>query len=97
MRLNASIRQRAYALIKVVEKQCPKSPCASLHFAIFAQAVQDAFMSGDGTDFRDKASGRRYLAGDMPHLEQVGIEPDWVKRKIKDAGLDYALRRLRSR
>jgi hypothetical protein len=87
MRLSISIRQRAYALIKVVEKQCPKSPCAKLYFAVFAQAVQDAFMSGDGTTSRDKASGRRYLTEDMSHIEQLGIDPDWVKRKIKDAGL----------
>jgi hypothetical protein len=88
MRISITKRQRALALIKIIERQCPQSPSARLFFAVFAQAVQDAFiLEQKDSNMPDIRSARRYLRGSMQHLDLLGIDSDWVRRKIKDAGL----------
>jgi hypothetical protein len=87
---------RVRALCQLVRSQCSISPDARLFFAVFEQALLDAFTMKDSVHadkYRRKAhalcyqNAVMYLKSSIPHLSAMGIEPTWVRKKMVAIGL----------
>ena len=62
-----------------------KGPEADLMFKVFDQAVRDRF--GGNVCPIDKSSAKSYLRGELPHLQILGIDPEYVRDKFRQAGV----------
>lgn len=79
---------------KLVSSACKKiayqfdtidSPEARLMAEVFIQAVRDGFATDNKAD-ADEA--QRYLDGPMPHVQLLGVDPEWVRSVLQRIGLD---------
>ena len=90
--------EKVKAVEMVVSHQIGESVEARLMYKIFSQALHDAFFVEKGkkgkiaTNYSEiiRQDAKRYLRSSMPHLVAIGIEPEWVRRLMKKAGLDIA-------
>ena len=78
------------AVVIKVSRAVPKTKEAKLMFAIFEQAAADCV--NQGVHYIDQNSAYHYLVNSpMPHLMAIDIDPEWVRRLIKAAGIVLAL------
>jgi len=93
--------EKVKAVEKVVSHQIGESVETRLMYEIFSRALHDAFFVEKGkkgkkgkiaTNYSEiiRQDAKRYLRSSMPHLVAIGIEPEWVRRLMKKAGLDIA-------
>ena len=67
-------------------------------FAVFESVARDLLLTGIKThtptgrpstsSFRQKTA-QLYMWSNMPHLDAVGINPVWVRKIFREAGLEY--------
>lgn len=74
-------------LVNGFRSQIFNDPRAELMWMVIEQAIFDACVPSISVARRDKDSAIRYLAGDMPHAHYCGIDPDYVRRTLRDSGL----------
>lgn len=77
----------ALLLLRKMSRSVPDMPEAQLIWAFFERVVDDAIVSTP-KESEDRESARRYLAGPMKHLTMIGMEPSYVRRVFKMAGID---------
>lgn len=98
----ASTRQLANAAIAKIRTQIKPHPDAELMFGIITQAIIDLHnpqlhsqSKGDKYKRNKQAqiieTARDYLSGPMPHAHLLGLDPDWIRRALKTAGI-YTIR-----
>ena len=76
--------KKAKAAIRLISRQVKDTHENRLMFAVFAQAVLDAV----STDPRADAEGAAiYMEGNMAHLEHLGINQEWARSKLIQAGV----------
>ncbi len=82
--LNTSmeIRKKAKDVEKEIRYQFNRSPEGALMFEVVAQAIRERF--GSLHHWRD---AKQYLQGTMYHAQLAGVDPEWVRHKIKQEGL----------
>ena len=79
------------AVVRKVSYMVPQSKEARLMFAVFEQAAFDCI--NKGVHYSDQNSGYHYIVNSsMPHLRYINIDPEWVRRLFKDAGIAFVLR-----
>lgn len=74
-------RNKAMAVLRKIKLQFPDTPSGSLMYSIIAQAVRDLFTKSG------RESAVKYLHSDMIHAEVCGVNPAWIKRLLKQAGV----------
>ncbi|MCH8506469.1 MAG: hypothetical protein LAT50_19455 [Ectothiorhodospiraceae bacterium] len=79
----------AKGVCQKLRTQMDESREAHLFFRVFTQAATDHFSPAHSNppDTYDRDSAARYLSRAMPHLEAIGIEPDYARRLFKEAGI----------
>jgi hypothetical protein len=62
-------------------------------FAIFETAARDLVALQRTTyETVSARSARKYINGNMPHLEAIGIEAEWIRCLFKQAGVEHLLK-----
>ncbi|PHQ82909.1 MAG: hypothetical protein COB69_00225 [Phycisphaera sp.] len=69
-------------IVAKVSKQIPSKPDAKLMFSVFKIAAMDLSPVTHG----DAAA---YMRSNMPHLELMGIDAEWIRRLFKDEGVEH--------
>jgi len=77
--------KRMRALLRAIRRVFPPWPEAQLCYAVIEQAVKDACSYSPGHRLYDGAV--YYLAGDLPHAALCGVDPDYVRRLLRESGL----------
>jgi len=81
-----SRKETARAVARKIRKQLVKSPEGNLQGAILSTAIVDLTAGGaSGRQLRDSALV--YINSDMPTVQLAGVEPDYVRRLLREAGL----------
>lgn len=71
--INAAIKKIGFAF--------GDSPEEKLFFKIVAHAIHDLRSS------EHHRSAKNYLRGDIVHAQACGVDADWIRRVLKDAGV----------
>lgn len=78
------MNRTAKLIARKIRPQFGQSAEEKLMFAIFEQALKDAFCSpNSNVNVGDTASAQRYLACDMFHARACGVDPEWIRRVIE--------------
>ena len=82
------------AIVTKASKQVPPdSSEANLMFAVFETAARDLVALQRTTyETLSARSARKYINGNMPHLEAIGIEAEWIRSLFKQAGVEHLLK-----
>ena len=80
-----SIPTSARAVLAKVAKQVRDNEEARLMFSVFELAMRDAHITPTSREHADTA--KQYLASEMVHLGLIGIEVEWVRRLMREAGV----------
>jgi len=84
--------QRVRAVKLTVGRQVGESGDERLMHAIFCQALSDAFLPISDERAESKVRIRRgakqYLRDEIPELCALNIDAEWIRRLLKNAGLD---------
>lgn len=75
-----SERDRAEFAIKIIKTQFPEEDEAQLMLAVISTAIRDLFSSVDR-----QITAAKYLMGNIPHAMICGVEPNWVRNKLRHA------------
>jgi len=78
-----NIRKAIHKLEYELTKDKEVLPVAQLFFAVLKQALLDV----SGFNRFHRFTGWEYLAGDMPHSQAIGIDPDYVRRVLRQCGV----------
>ncbi len=82
MKINLAKQSRQAQIGRVVLRrlrpQAFPSPEGRIFFSVFAQTIRDL----------PAEDAKRYLHGDLIHLELAGIDVDWARRIIDKSGLE---------
>lgn len=81
--MNTTQMIKAKAIIRKIKSQIDDSSEAKLMFTVFEQAMIDFATSSNSISLTDKATAKRYLQGEMPHLNFAGVDPDYACRLMK--------------
>lgn len=77
------------AVMRRVAAEFPSIPEGAVMAAVVTRAIQDLAVSGDSSEaVYLRARGAAYLRGEMWHALIAGVEPDYVRRVLRGAGLD---------
>ena len=82
-------RSRARLAILKIAHVFPKNCFGQLYFRVVAQAILDCIPGdkwGKHTEI-DRSVARDYLRGEMYHAALVGVDPDYVRRELKQCGI----------
>jgi len=82
------------AIVTKASRQIPpNSPEANLMFAVFETAARDLVaLQRTSYETLSARSARKYINGDMTHLQSIGIDPDWIRSLFKQAGIEHLLK-----
>ena len=58
-----------------------------LFLSVVTSAIKEAYGVPADIDRVSRNRALRYIAGDMPHAQLIGLDPQWIKDLIKRAGL----------
>lgn len=65
-----------------IEQQFPSTPEGQLMRAVLKTSVSDLFDSDHSAD------ARRHLQGPIAEAKILGIDPEWIRQQLRDAGVD---------
>ena len=77
-------RHRVFACCRKIAMQFGESPEERLFCSIVQQAIRDAFLPSSEVSKREVL---RYIRYDLWNAEACGIDANWVRKTIVDAGL----------
>ena len=80
---NLTLKERARAVARKVCTQLVKTPEGKLQKAILSTAIVD--LTAKNVHVRNSA--RIYLNSSMPTVQLAGLEPDYIRRVLRQAGL----------
>lgn len=74
------------SVTRCLQKHIYNTPESRLVLAIFEQAAFDLYDCSEGATYEDILSAKRYIAGDLAQIESIGVDPDFARRLVREAG-----------
>lgn len=91
MKIAATDRQKISEIVRRIKPAFKKTGEERLCFEVIHMAIRDAaYITETRTSLIERRAAKLYLAGRMYHAEICGIDPDWIRRVIKNVGLSAA-------
>lgn len=77
------IKAKVRLVLHKLSPMTPEDASGKLIWAVVEQAVRDLAWNADVAD-----EAKKYLCGPMWHASLVGIDPDYVRRVIRQVGIE---------